>query len=469
MNQATSEISAALRGKFRGDLLSPNDDGYEDARKIWNAMVARRPALIARCADVADVQTAVRAAASASVLTAVRCGGHSLAGFGSCEGGMVIDLSRMRDVHVEEHTKRARFAGGCLLGTIDTATQKVGLAFPAGVVSHTGAAGLVLGGGTGWLNRLHGLSCDNVEGFALVLADGSLVRANAKENFDLFWALRGGGGNFGVVTEFEVRLHPVSSVLFGAGFCAGGDVAGIVKRWRDLMAEAPDNVRWGISLTLALDLPNIPTHLRGRPVASQGLLWVGDRGEGNHYLNRALSHCNCQAVTRREMPFLELQTMADHEFPHGRRYYTKSGYFRSLTDGAIERMVNALEMIPSPLSQIELAYLGGAAGRVAASETAFGDRSSPFIVNFLGNWANPSDDDANVSWVRNLFADLRPSMTPGVYVNFMSGDEQDRVSEAYRERWDRLVAVKTHYDPHNFFQLNQNIAPQRAAAKDQRT
>jgi hypothetical protein len=469
MNQATSEVSAALRGRFRGDLLSPNDDGYEDARRIWNAMVARRPALIARCADVADVQTAVRAAASAGVLTAVRCGGHSLAGFGSCEGGMVIDLSRLRAVHVDERTRRAHFAGGCLLGTIDTATQKVGLAFPAGVVSHTGAAGLVLGGGTGWLNRLHGLSCDNVEGFSLVVADGSLVRASNKENPDLFWALRGGGGNFGVVTEFEVRLHAVSSVLFGAGFCAGDDIAGIVKRWRDLMAEAPDSVRWGISLTLAPDMPNIPAHLRGRPVASQGLLWVGDREEGSRYLNRALSLCNCQAVTRRQMSFLELQTMADHEFPHGRRYYTKSGYFRSLTDGAIERLFNALETAPSPLSQIELAYLGGAAGRVAASETAFGDRSSPFIVNFLGNWANPADDDANVAWVRNLFADLRPSMTPGVYVNFMSGDEQDRVSEAYRERWDRLVAVKAHYDPNNFFRLNQNIAPQRAAAKDQRT
>ena len=468
MNHAIADVQAALRGNFRGDLLAPGDDAYEGGRRIWNAMVARKPGLIARCANVADVQAAVRAAVSADVLTAVRCGGHSLAGFGSCNDGLVIDLSPMRNVSVEEHARRALFGGGCLLGTVDTATQKVGLAFPAGVVSHTGAAGLILGGGTGWLNRLHGLSCDNVEGFTVVIADGSVLRANANENSDLFWALRGGGGNFGVVTEFEVKLHGVTSVLFGAGFCAADDIMGILRQWRDLMPEAPDNLRWGISLTMAPDSAGVPEQLRGRPVASQGVFWIGDRDEGNRYLNRALSLCNCQAVSRREMSFLELQTMADHEFPHGRRYYTKSGYFKSLTDANIERMVKALETIPSPLSQIELAYLGGAAGRVGAGETAFGDRSSPFIVNFLGSWPDAADDDANVSWVRNLFAELRPSMTPGVYVNFMSADEQDRVPEAYHERCDRLVAVKTHYDPKNFFRLNQNIVPHRAASKDQR-
>jgi len=469
MNELISEVRATLLGNFHGDLLSPGDPDFAEARRIWNAMVARRPALIARCADTTDIQNAVRAAASAGVLAAIRCGGHSLGGFSTCEDGLVIDLSRLRDISLDEHGKRARFGGGCLLGTIDTATQKVGLAFPSGVVSHTGAAGLVLGGGTGWLNRLHGLSCDNVEGFTLVVADGSLVRANAKQNADLFWALRGGGGNFGVVTEFEVRLHPVTSVVFGAGYCIGDDLAAIVRRWRDFMPHAPDNLRWGISLTTAPSSPSVPPHLRGRPVASQGLVWVGDRDEGNRYVHRALSLCNCQAATQREMSFLELQTMADHEFPHGRRYYTKSGYFRSLGDSEIERMVAALETIPSPLNQIELAYLGGAAGRVAASETAFGDRSSPFIANVLGNWSEASNDATNIAWVRTLFADLRLAMTPGAYVNFMSGDEQDRVREAYRERWGRLVTIKTHYDPNNFFRLNQNIPPQRATPADRQT
>src|SRR5580704_5044496 len=208
MMQASEEVHSSLHRRFKGDLLRRGDDGYDDARVIWNGMVARAPGLIARCADVNDVQNAVRAASEAGILTAIRCGGHSLAGFSTCDGGIVIDMSRMRQVGVDPEARRARIAGGCLLGSIDTATQKAGLVFPAGVVSHTGASGLILGGGTGWLTRRFGLSCDNVEGFTLVPADGSVVRANAKENPDLFWALRGGGGNFGVVTEFEVKLHP---------------------------------------------------------------------------------------------------------------------------------------------------------------------------------------------------------------------------------------------------------------------
>jgi hypothetical protein len=462
MTKAIAEVYSALRRQFRGDLLRPGDGEYDGARVIWNGMVARKPGLIARCADVADVQLAVRTGAAAETLTAIRCGGHSLAGFSACEDGLVIDLSRMRTVSVDRQARRARFDGGCLLGHIDTATQKVGLAFPAGVVSHTGAAGLVLGGGTGWLNRLHGLSCDNVTGFAVVVADGSVVRANHKENSDLFWALRGGGGNFGVVTEFEVNLHPVSSVLFGAGMCFGDDIAAIVQHWRDFMPLAPDNLRWGISLTIAPHTENIPKQLRGRPVASQGLLWVGNLEEGRRYVEQGLSLCNAVAVTKSELSFVNLQTMADHEFPHGRRYYTKSGYFKKLDGQDIRRMVEGLGTIPSPASQIELSYLGGAAGRIDAGETAFGDRSSPFIVNLLGNWSDSAEDAANIAWIRGLFADLRPSMTPGVYVNFMSGDEQDRVPEAYRERWDRLVDVKTHYDPNNFFRLNQNVRPRKS-------
>jgi hypothetical protein len=462
MTKAIAEVYSALRRQFRGDLLRAGDGEYDGARAIWNGMVARKPGLIARCADVADVQLAVRTGAAAETLTAIRCGGHSLAGFGTCDDGLVIDLSRMRGVSVNAQARRARFEGGCLLGDVDTATQKVGLAFPAGVVSHTGAAGLVLGGGTGWLNRLHGLSCDNVRGFSVVIADGSVVRASPKEDSDLFWALRGGGGNFGVVTEFEVNLHPVSSVLFGAGMCFGDDIPAIVQHWRDFMPHAPDNLRWGISLTIAPHTENIPDQLRGRPVASQSLLWVGDLEEGRRYLDQGFSLSNAVAVTKKELSFVNLQTMADDEFPHGRRYYTKSGYFKRLGDRDIRRMVEALTTIPSPSSQIELSYLGGAAGRVDAGETAFGDRSSPFIANLLGNWADATDDAANIVWIRGLFAELRTSMTPGVYVNFMSGDEQDRVPEAYRERWDRLVDVKTHYDPSNFFQLNQNVQPRKS-------
>jgi len=465
MKAAIEETFSSLKGRFRGDLLRPHDGNYGHARSIWNAMANRSPGLIARCADVKDVQAAVRTAAAAGVVTAVRCGGHSLAGFSTCEGGLVVDLSRMRQVSVDREARRGRFAGGCLLGSIDVATQQDGLVFPSGVVSHTGVSGLVLGGGFGWLTRLHGLSCDNVEGFSLVTADGSLVHANANENGELFWALRGGGGNFGVVTQFEVKLHPLTSVVLGEGLCPGDEIFAILQRWRDFMPEAPDKLKWNLNLHLAPDGENVPAHVRGRPVASESVLWVGDSMEGRPYLDHILSLCKPVAVTRKVVPYLDLQTMADNDFPHGRRYYTKSGYFQSLDDTSIERMVQALASVPSPATQIELAYLGGAAARVAPAETAFGDRGSPFVVNLLANWSDPSDDNANIAWIRNLFKVLRPSMAPGVYVNFMSGDEDDRVPEAYRERWDRLVEVKSHYDPNNFFRLNQNILPKKTVAK----
>ena len=251
MVEASEEVYSSLHRRFKGDLLRPGESGYEDARAIWNGMVARTPGLIARCADVSDVQNAVRAASEAGILTAVRCGGHSLAGFSTCDGGLVIDLSRMRQVTVDPEARRARIAGGCLLGSIDTATQKAGLVFPSGVVSHTGASGLILGGGTGWLTRRFGLSCDNVEGFTLVTADGSVVRANSKENPDLFWALRGGGGNFGVVTEFEVKLHPLTSVVLAEGLTPEADIRSLLECWRDFMAEAPLDLKWNIDLRLA--------------------------------------------------------------------------------------------------------------------------------------------------------------------------------------------------------------------------
>jgi hypothetical protein len=463
MTSAIEEVYGALKERFRGDLIRMGDAEYEQVRGIWNAMVARKPGLIARCADVRDIQSAVRSAAATGVLTAVRCGGHSLAGFSTCDDGLIIDLSRMRQVNVDSQAFRAWFAGGCLLGSVDTATQKNGLVFPAGVVSHTGASGLVLGGGFGWLTRRFGLSCDNVEGFQLVTGDGTTVYANSKENAELYWALRGGGGNFGVVTEFQVRLHPLKSVLLGEGMCLGDDVPRLLQYWRDFMPQASENLKWNLSLRLAMHTEGVPENLWGRPVLSQSLLWCGDPEEGRRWLDRALRMGNPVAVTQREMSFLALQTMADNEFPHGRRYYTKSGYFRDLDDASIAHMVDALATIPSPLTQIELAYLGGAAGRVDASETAFGDRRSPFVVNLLGNWSEAAEDAANVAWVRNVFNVLRPAMTPGVYVNFMSGDEDDRVPEAYHERWERLVAIKSHYDPDNLFRLNQNIRPRKLA------
>ena len=465
MVEASEEVYSSLRRRFKGDLLRPSQSGYEDARAIWNGMVARAPGLIARCADVSDVQNAVRAASEIGILTAVRCGGHSLAGLSTCDGGMVIDLSRMRQVMVDPDARRAWISGGCLLGSVDAATQKAGLVFPSGVVSHTGAGGLILGGGTGWLTRRFGLSCDNVEGFTLVTADGSVVPANSRENPDLFWALRGGGGNFGVVTEFEVRLHPLTAVVLAEGLAPEAEIRPLLEYWRDFMAEAPLDFKWNINLRLAPHTNKVPIELRGRPVASNSLIWTGDPEAGRPYLERVLSMCSPDSANSKIVSFINLQTMADSDFPHGRRYYTKSGYFTYLDDSSIDRMVEAVTTIPSAETQIELAYLGGATARVAAQETAFGDRSAPFIMNLLANWSEASADAVNISWIRGLFNKLRPAMKPGVYINFMSGDEQDRVPEAYQERWERMVAVKSHYDPNNFFRLNQNVPPRKLAGK----
>ena len=465
MLEASDEVYSSLLRRFKGDLLRPGQSGYEAARAVWNGMVARAPGLIARCTDVSDVQNAIRAASEIGILTAVRCGGHSLAGFSTCDGGLVIDLSRMRQVSVDPETRRARIAGGCLLGSVDAATQKAGLVFPSGVVSHTGASGLILGGGTGWLTRRFGLSCDNVEGFTLVTADSSVVRANASENPDLFWALRGGGGNFGVVTEFELKLHPLTAVVLAEGLSAEADIRSLLEYWRDFMAEAPLDLKWNVNLCMAPHTNKVPIKLRGRPVASNSLIWTGDPEAGRSYLERALSMRSPDSVSSRIVSFMDLQTMADSDFPDGRRYYTKSGYFTYLDDRTIDHLVEAVSTVPSSEIQIELAYLGGAAAQVAAQESAFGDRSAPFIMNLLAGWSEASADDGNVSWIRGLFHKLRPAMKPGAYVNFMSGDEQDRVPEVYQERWDRMVTVKSRYDPDNFFRLNQNVPPRKLAGK----
>src|SRR3984885_10989139 len=339
MFEASKDVYSSLRQRFKGDLLRPGENGFDDARTIWNGMVARTPALIARCVEVTDVQNAIRAGSETGVLTAVRCGGHSLAGFSTCDGGMVIDLSRMRQVTVDREARRARVAGGCLLGSIDSATQKAGLVFPSGVVSHTGASGLILGGGTGWLTRRFGLSCDNVAGFTLVTADSSLVRANLKENPDLFWALRGGGGNFGVVTEFELKLHLLTSVVLAEGLTPEPKIRGLLECWRDFMAEAPIDLKWNIDLRLAPHREKVPHELRGRPVASSCLIWTGDPETGRPYLQHALSLCSPDSVSTEVVSFLKLQTMADSDFPHGRRYYTQSGYFSYFDGNTIDRLV----------------------------------------------------------------------------------------------------------------------------------
>jgi hypothetical protein len=268
-----------------------------------------------------------------------------------------------------------------------------------------------------------------------------------------------------VVTEFEVKLHPLTAVVLAEGLTPETGIRPLLEFWRDFMAEAPIDLKWNIDLRLARHTKNVPSKLRGRPVAASSLVWTGDPAAGRQYLERALSRCHPESAHSNLVPFLKLQTMADSDFPHGRRYYAKSGYFSYLDDTTINRLVDAVATIPSSETQIELAYLGGAAARLSAEETAFGDRTAPCIMNLLGNWTETSCDAGNIAWIRGLFRQLRPAMKPGVYTNFMSGDEQDRVPEAYHQRWERIVAVKSHYDPNNFFRLNQNVPPRRRAAE----
>src|SRR6201987_1235037 len=313
MTTAIEDFCGAIRGKFKGDLIREDNPEFIEASRIWNAMAARTPGAIARCADAADIQLVVRHVQEAGVLTAVRCGGHSLAGFGSCQGGLVIDLSRLRKVEVDAASRRAKFGGGCLLGDVDTATQRHGLVFPAGVVSHTGAGGLVLGGGTGWLTRLCGMSCDNVVGFTLVTADGSLIRANGHDNSELYWALRGGGGNFGVVTEFEVRLHPLTSALLASSYCPQDDIVRLLQVWRELMPGAPDELKWNISLVLAPNDSRLPEEIRGKPALSSSIVWLGEEDVGRRHINRMFS-IGEQVVRKMEtISYLALQTMADSD------------------------------------------------------------------------------------------------------------------------------------------------------------
>jgi hypothetical protein len=454
--ESARRVAQALRADFRGQILARPEPGFTEAAAIWNAAAARNPGVILRCSNMRDVQMAIRCAVAEGPPTAVRCGGHSLAGFSSCQDGVVIDLGALRQVDVDVETRRARVGGGCLLGTIDRATAPAGLVFPAGVVSHTGASGLILGGGTGWLTRRFGLSCDNVESYSLVTCEGETVRASERENCSLFWALRGGGGNFGIVTEFALRLHPLRTVLLATGVSEQAGIVQAMGFWRDFMPEAPQDLKWNLSLVTT----------EGAGVAlSHAAVWTGPARPGTRLLNWIFESVGVKPACR-EISYLDLQTIADAEFPHGDRYYSKSGYFRALDDESIATMVDAMERAPSSRNQVEIAYLGGAASCVNASETAFGDRSAPFILNLLGQWKQASEDAANTAWVRGLFASLRPRMQPGVYVNFMSGDENERTREVYGEHWQRLLAIKKEYDPRNFFRFNQNVSDSASARSE---
>jgi len=453
---------AGLRAALRGELIQPGDEGYEENRRVWNGMIDRRPVLIARCAGPADVIEAVNFARENDLLLAVRGGGHNVAGSAVCDGGLVIDLSRMKGIHVDPERRTVRAEGGVTIGELDHETQRFGLATPMGVVSETGIAGLTLGGGIGWLRRKYGLSSDNLVSVDVVTADGRFLTASASENSDLFWGIRGGGGNFGVVTSFEYRLYPVGpEVMFCFVFYPGDRAKEVLGFYDEYMAQAPDEVS---SLGVLGRVPGMelfPERWHGEPYAAILAMYSGDVEEGERVLRPLRSLGEPIADLSTPMPYTEVQSILDEDYPEGWHYYWKSVNANGLDDEMIERLVAHAEAAPSDHSTIDVWYQGGAMSRVEAGETAFGDRSAPILLGIEANWEDPQYDEANVGWVRECIADMRRFSDGGMYLNFPGfleeGDELMR--DAFGENYRRLVALKNEYDPTNFFRINQNVRP----------
>jgi FAD/FMN-containing dehydrogenase len=455
-----TKLERKLKDGFGGEVLTPADDGYESARQIWNAMIDKRPAVIARCATTSDVVRAVEIAREAGLVLAVRGGGHHIAGNALSDGGMVIDLSRMRSARVDARTRRAIVEGGATLADLDAATQAHALATPVGINSTTGIGGLTLGGGFGWLSRKYGMTIDNLESAELVTAAGEVKRVSQDAHADLFWALRGGGGNFGVVTRFEFRLHPVGpNLLCGLVVYPASAARPVLRQYREFMAEAPDELTAWAVLRAAPPLPFLPESVHGQKVLVLAFLYAGDPEEGAALVEplRRLDtpvgeHVGIQ-------PYVAWQQLFDPLLTAGARNYWKSHNFARLDDGLLDAALAALDRLPSPQCEIFLAALGGATTRPAAASTAYPHRDARFVMNVHGRWDHGADDDRCVSWARQAFDAAAPFATGGVYVNFMTADEGERVRAAYGGNHRRLAAIKAEYDPNNLFRTNQNIRP----------
>jgi len=439
-----------FRSALRGELLVPADDGYDDARRIFNAMIDRRPVALARCTVAADVVACIGFARAHDLEVSVRGGGHNVSGKAVCDSGLMIDLTPMKSVRVNPGRRTARAEPGLTLGELDRDCQRFGLATPTGIVSATGIAGLTLGGGIGWLGGTHGLACDNVISVDIVTADGRLLVASLDEHADLFWAVRGGGGNLGVVTSFEYRLHEVGPVL-GGGVVWPLDQARQVLRFYDDFAHGcPDELSVNAGFASAED----GTTLLGVAVA-----WIGSLDVGERLLKPLRSFGSPLADMIGPMSFVDLQRGGDVAFPRGRRHYWKAGFLRCLDPAVIDTLIHFAATRPSPHMQIGLQQMHGAAARVPATETAFAHRRDQWDCLILSQWDSPADDERNIRWTRGLHAAMEPHLERAVYVNDLGDDESDRVRAAYGENYDRLVAIKTQYDPGNFFHLNQNIQP----------
>jgi FAD/FMN-containing dehydrogenase len=447
--------------RLRGELLHSGDAEYEEARQLWNGVIDRRPALIARCASVEDVVASVNFARENDLLLAVRGGGHNVAGTASADGGLVVDLSAMKDIEVDPERRTVRAGAGVTIGELDEETQKHGLATPMGVVSETGIAGLTLNGGLGWLRRKHGTSSDNLVSVDLVTAEGRSLTASEEKNADLFWGIRGGGGNFGVVTSFEYRLHPVGPEVMFCFVLYPGDRAKEVLRFaEEYVAEAPDEVSPLGVLGRVPSVEDFPEEWHGEQYVALLAMYAGGVEEGEEALKPLRELGNPIADLSGPMPYTEAQKILDEDYPDGWRYYWKSVNVGGLEDGVIEALMEHAEAAPSDHSTIDVWFQGGAMGRVGADESAFGDRSAPILLGIEANW-EAGEDETNIAWARACYADMRRFSGGGVYLNFPGFLEEGQglMRDAYGENYERLVALKDEYDPTNLFRLNQNIEP----------
>ena len=441
----------ALQARLRGVLICPEDAGYEQARKVWNGMIDKWPALIARCTGVADVVHAVQFAHAHDLPVAIRCGSHNAAGHATCDGGLVIDLTPMKGIRVDPATRRVHAQGGVLWGELDRETQVYGLATTGGTVNDTGIAGLTLGGGIGWLMGKYGLACDNLVSADVVTANGDILTASAHEHPDLFWALRGGGGNFGIVTSFEYQLHPVGQLLGGMLIYPRSQARDILRYHRDFSQSAPDEV---------VSIAGLMTSPDGAPVLAIPVCYNGPMEEGERVLAK-LRNCGTSLVDDiGPKSYLNVQNMLDPAaFPHGVERYWKSSFLKNPSDDVLDIAVDYAARMASPMSMLLLYLVHGAASRVPAEATAFGLRDDLWNLDVIGQWATPAERDTHIKWVRECFNTLEPFSTGGVYVNHLGADEPERVRAAYGNNYERLMHVKQQYDPHNFFRLNQNIKP----------
>ncbi len=451
--KVTQAAIDTFRHEFKGQALFPGDDDYESARHIWNASIDKHPGLIARCSSAADVVRAVKFARANNLLVAVKSGGHNVAGRALCDDGLVIDLSAMKRVSVDAGTRTVHVQAGALLGDVDRETHLHGLAVPAGVVSKTGIAGLTLGGGVGWLVRKYGMTIDNLLGCEVVTAEGELITANADTNADLFWGLRGGGGNFGIVTSFVFRAHPVKTVLGGLLLYPRDDATAVLRHYRAFMASAPEE------LTAYAGLISTPD---GVPVVGMIVCYCGvDLAEGERALAPLRTFGTPILDAIEPMPFPVMQSLIDNSFPDGAHNYWKSTFLKELSDDAIDVLIEHANRAQSALSAVVLEFYGGAPTRVGPADTAFAQRDAQYNVGITGQWLGAAESDTHIGWTRALFDALTPYSSGSYLPNFLSDEGPDQARTAFGSNYARLVELKTKYDPSNFFSLNQNIKPMR--------